>query len=456
MSRKNTPDLAQKLAQKLPSSRTLSRRAALLAPLVLGACSWFNWITGEGKETHIPGIREPVLAPARGLGVDAPGDIVLPGVVRNKSWTQFGGDPSHIGGNLEGGLTKAWTADVGTGGNWRARFTAEPLVVDNQVFTMDTDGVVRSFALATGARQWSTDTRPEDNDNDSIGGGLGYSRGRLYAATGRAELVAIDPASGAIAWRVPLTGPARGAPTIDGDHIYLTTVDEKLLCLSRIDGKALWHFQANTGVAGMLGVAAPAIANGIVVAGFESGDLVALRADTGTVVWSDNLGALKGTTGMSEFASIRGGLVIQNAIVYAIGLGGLFAAIDLRSGRRVWQRDVAGANTPWLAGDVLYVLSIEQRLAAVSALDGTVFWSTEMPRFENPKRTKNLITWYGPVMASGKLLLVNDQEQMAVVDPIFGKIVSTMEIPDTASLRPIIADGTVFVLTDDATLTAFR
>ncbi len=436
--------------------RKLSRRGAVLLPLALGACSWFDFLGQGSEEKRTPGVHEPVLAPTRGLGIDAGADVTLPAAIRNDTWAQFGGDPSHVGGNFTAGLTKAWSADVGRGGSWRTRFTAEPLVVGAQVFTMDTDGTVASFALADGARQWRTETKPDDNDNASLGGGIGFAEGQIYAATGRAEVLALNASSGAIGWRAALPAPARGAPAISGDRIFLTTVDEKLICLDRATGKLMWKFQANTAIAGMLAHAAPAVANGIVVAGFESGDLVAVRADSGSVVWSDNLGALKGNAGLSEFASVRGGLVIKDGIVYAIGLGGLFAAIDLRSGRRVWQRDVAGANTPWLAGDVLYILSVEQRAAAVSAHDGTVYWSTDLPRFENPRRTKNLITWYGPVMASGKLLFVNDQSQMAVVDPLSGKLVSTLDIADTSSLRPVVAAGTVFVLTDDATLTAYR
>ncbi len=93
------------------------------------------------------------------------------------------------------------------------------------------------------------------------------------------------------------------------------------------------------------------------------------------------------------------------------------AALDIRSGRRVWQRDVAGANTPWLAGDFMYVVSTDQKLAAIGRDDGSVHWVTDLPRFQNPKRSKGLITWSGPVLVGGKLILVSDHAKMAVVDP---------------------------------------
>ena len=168
------------------------------------------------------------------------------------------------------------------------------------------------------------------------------------------------------------------------------------------------------------------------------------------------MGGVKGTAGLSEFTSVRGAPVIDHGLVIAIGLGGLMAALDLRSGRRVWERDVAGANTPWLAGDILYLVSTEQKLAAVGRDDGAVHWITDLPRFRHPKRTKGLITWSGPAMVAGKLILVSDHEKMAVVDPISGALVTSTDLGDTGSVPPVVAGGTVLILTDDATLTAYK
>ena len=137
-------------------------------------------------------------------------------------------------------------------------------------------------------------------------------------------------------------------------------------------------------------------------------------------------------------------------------LGGLLAALDLRSGRRVWQRDIAGANTPWIAGDFMFLVDSEQKVGAIDKNDGTVHWVEDLPRFNNPKRTRGLITWYGPSLVGGKLVLVSDKGKMAVLDPISGALVTSTNLPDTASMAPVAAQGTVLVLTDDATLTAYK
>lgn len=432
----------------------LSRRAALALPLAVGGCGILDWFT-DNASPPIPGNREPVLPPTRGLAIDATEDVQLPPVTLNAAWPQFGGGPMHAPGNIAGGLSRAWRVDVGQGGTYRRRLTAQPIVAGAQVFTMDTDGVVTALALASGAHQWRTVTRPKKNRSSNLGGGVAFDAGRVFAATGRGELIALDAGSGHVIWRVPLGAPARSAPTIIDGTLYVTTINEQLIAFDTGHGRQLWLYQGNPSDIGMLTQAAPAFADGLVVTGFESGDIAAVRAESGLIAWSDNLGALKGTASLIEFATVRGAAVIENGIVYAIGLGGLMAAIDLRSGRRVWDRDIAGSYTPWLAGDTLFVVSIDQKVAAVSKADGSVHWVTELPRFQNPKRTKGLISWAGPSLIGGKLILVSTNAHMAVLDPTDGKLVTNEELDSTGSLPPVAAQGKMLLLTDDAALTAY-
>ena len=195
-------------------------------------------------------------------------------------------------------------------------------------------------------------------------------------------------ADGHVDWRADLNSPARSAPLVAGGSIFVVSLDQQLQAFAQADGKFQWSYQATASNTGTIGQAAPALAEGVLVAGFESGDLAAVRADSGTLVWTDNMGGIKGQSTLSDFGSVRGAPIIDSGLVYAVGLGGLLAALDVRSGRRVWQRDVAGGNTPWIAGDFMYLVSAEQKLGAIGKDDGAVHWVTDLPRFKNPKRTR--------------------------------------------------------------------
>ena len=185
-------------------------------------------------------------------------------------------------------------------------------------------------------------------------------------------------------------------------RIYLTTIDGKVLALSATDGHLLWSYQATQTATTVLGSPAPAVAQGIVVAGFGSGELAALRADSGNIIWTDGLGLAEGRPSLVDFLAIRGEPVIYNGQVFATGLGGLTIAADLLTGRRVWERRVASENTPYIAGDWMFLISTDQMVGAININDARIAWVASLPRWENPEKKKDLITWYGPVLAGGR------------------------------------------------------
>jgi len=438
---------------------TLSRRTALLAPLALAGCDTISgWF--ETRKPPLPGKREPIGALRRGFNPDeAAPNVALPPPVRDMAWPQAAGGPTHLMGNLSANetLKQAWSADVGEGGGYRRQILAQPVVANGVVFAMDSDSVVTAYNLATGAKLWRTETVNEDLDSSNVGGGLCWDSGTLYAVNGMAELLALDAAKGAVRWRHSIDVPARSAPTVAEGKIFLTTIDSKLLALSADDGHKLWSYQATETTTTLLGSPAPAFAQGIVLAGFASGELAAVRAESGNVVWTDGLGLALGQAGVVEFLAIRGEPVISNNQVFATGLGGVTIAADLLTGRRVWERRVASENTPCLAGDWMFLISTDQEIGAINTNDSRISWVATLPQWENPEKKKDPITWFGPVLAGNRLIVVGTNQMALALDPMTGATLATYSLSDVAApLTPVVVDGTLLTVTNDAKLTAWR
>jgi len=450
----------------IPSSRAgrgLSRRtalaASLAAPLAVTGCSLFDDWFGA-KKAILPGKRESISAPGRGLSVDdGVAKVVLPPAVRNAAWPQAGGNPAHLMGHLAAGdhLAEAWRAEIGEGGGYRRVILAQPAVAGGTVFTMDSDAVASAFSLANGTRLWRVDTKPKDADSTNVGGGLGCDQTTLYAVNGLSQLVALDMANGKEKWRHDVGVPARSAPTIVEGRNFLTTIDDRLFAFAAADGHPLWTHQAAEPVTALLGRPAPAYYQGLVIAGFGSGELAALRANSGSVVWTDGLGAARGAAGVVDFLSVRGLPVIDNGRVFAISMGGLLVCNDVPTGRRLWERQIAGEDTPYVAGDWMFVISIEQQLAAVHAGDGRIAWITDLPRWEDPAKQKDTLTWYGPLLVADRLIVTGTSEDALSISPYTGEILGHQKLSAAAApLVPVVADGTVLVITNDGRLLALR
>lgn len=434
--------------------------APLLAPMALTGCGLFGGDWFAIKKTPLPGKREPVFADPRGLVV-TPGaaKVVLPPPVRNAAWPQAAGNPAHLMGHLaaSSALSEVWKVEIGAGAGSRQILMAQPVVLNDTVFTMDTKAVVTAFTLADGRRLWRADTRPRHADSTNVGGGLGADGTTLYAVNGLSQLVALDIASGTERWRRDIGVPGRSPPTIVGGRLFLTTITDQLLAFDAADGHPLWNFQATEPVTAMLGQPAPAFYSGLVLAGFGSGELAALRADSGNVVWTDGLGSSQGRATVANLLSIRGAPVAANGLVYAISMGGLLVCDDVPTGRRVWERQVAGEDTPYVAGDWMFVISAEQRVAAVGIADGQVSWVTQLPRWVNPKERKATITWYGPLLVSDRLVITGTGRDALSVSPYTGEILGRLQLSEAAApFAPIVAGGTILVVTNNARLIALR
>jgi len=415
----------------------------------------------KSAKVKLPGERVSVLALEKELEPDpelARMVVALPHPTTNRDWPQSGGVPTHNVGHpgLPDDLSVAWQAEVGEGASRFAQVLAGPVVADGVVYTMDSRSLVSAFSADDGRQLWQTDVTPEDDDSQAWGGGVGFDHGKVYVETGYGQVLALDAADGKILWRVSAGAPLRGAPTIADGRVYIITVDNELQVVSTDDGHKLWTYDAVPEAAQIAGSASPAVEAGVVVATFSSGEITALRVENGRVLWTDSLAATRRFDAISTLADIRGRPVIDRGRVYAVSHSGRMAAIDLRTGERVWEQDIGGIYTPWVAGDFLYVLSINNELICLTRADGRIRWITQLDSWENMESQSGALHWAGPLLAGDRLIAVASNGATWSVSPYTGDVLGHIDLPAGSFLSPVVADNTLYLMTNDASLTALR
>ncbi len=431
------------------------------ASLAVSGCSMFK---GDKKpKTPVVGERLPVLSYEAKVEADpdlAELAVTLPAPEANDAWTQPGGNPSKAWGQLQAGanLSRAWTASIGTGSSATARLNAAPVVAGGRVYTIDTEAVVRAFDANSGAPAWSSRiTKQNEKSKVAFGGGVSFGDGRVYATSGYGIAAAFDAASGQQVWRVDLGSPLRGAPTVADGRVYVLSQDNQLFVLGGADGKTQWDSTGTVEQSGLLGAGAPAVAQDTVVVGFSSGELNALRVENGRPVWQDVLARTGRTTALNALTDIVASPVIDRGRVFAIGHGGRMAALELATGQRVWERNLAGTSTPWVAGDFVYAVTVDGDLLCLTRGEGKVKWVAQLPKWRDEKDKKGPIRWSGPVLASERLLLTGTNGELIAVSPYNGEVLSRTRTSDnTIYLPPVVAGGAVYVLDEGGRLTALR
>lgn len=385
--------------------------------------------------------------------------VVLPRPYRNGNWALPGGNAAHSVQHLEIGdtLSLAWQQRIGRGNEKYERVIAGPVAADGRVFVVDIEGDVYAVSLATGAVLWSTEFRNEDERSDvGFGGGVAYADGIVYATSGYGFLGAFDATNGQELWRFNATVPFRGAPTVDAGRVFAVTHDNQMLTLNAQDGSLIWDQVGIAENAGMLGAATPAYDNGTVVIALSSGELLAMLSGNGRILWQDTLSSSRRLTPLATLADIDGNPVIDRGKVYALSHAGSMVSIDMRSGERSWEADIAGVNMPWIAGNFAFLTTIDGQVVCVTLGDGRVRWVSQLQRFLDQKKRRELIKWNGPILAGDRLLVTSTHGYALSLSPYTGEVLSGIEMPAGSSTPPIVVDGTFIVLTDEGELVAYR
>jgi outer membrane protein assembly factor BamB len=222
-------------------------------------------------------------------------------------------------------------------------------------------------------------------------------------------------------------------------------------------GRQQWTGAGAVELAGVFGSAAPAFAQSTIVAGFSSGELTAYRYENGQVVWQDALSRTGISTVVGNLSDIDADPVIDNGRVFAVGQGGRMVAVELITGQRAWELNIAGISTPWVAGEWVFVVTDRAQLLAISRGSGHIRWMTQLQRYRTAGNDRSgAVFWRGPVLAGGNLVLANSVGQIAFVNPVDGQVRQTMAQNVGISLPPVVANNMMYVLDDNGMLTAYR
>ncbi len=436
-----------------------------------------NMLDSGGKKSKLRGERISVMSIDETLRIDdslKSVDVVLPAPYRNTEWPEPGGYASNAMYHLEapGPLRQAWSQDAGKASDKSSRLTAPPIVADGRIYVLDSASHVFAFDAQSGNPLWDASVAPGGSDDSYLfgligtdhsvdpskgfGGGVAYDDGKIFVSSGFGNVVALDARSGKKLWTQSLGDPIVNAPAANGGRVFVSTQENHFYALAQDDGRRLWDHQGIAESAGILESTSAAVAGEFILVPYSSGEIYAIRVQNGRPAWNDMLTHSGVATALSELDDIAGRPVIDRDMVFAISHSGIMAAININSGDRMWSRDIGGIQTPWVAGDYVYVLTTDEQIICLTRKEGKVKWIHQLQRWNDPDAKNGPIVWAGPVLVSDRLVVVSSNGIAAAISPYTGVLLGKMEIPAGTYIAPVVANGTLYLYTSNAELVALR
>jgi outer membrane protein assembly factor BamB len=181
---------------------------------------------------------------------------------------------------------------------------------------------------------------------------------------------------------------------------------------------------------GAFALAAPIIADSLVIIRTANGDLVALRRSNGGVAWQGS-----GVEFNFTAALRRSGNVILVAHE-------LLTAVDARDGRLLWERDdpgeANGVHSPAVLGGTVFGVELHAA-TAIDAITGNVLWQVERlgEAFFAPQAGHGVVVYHTRgFVAAGEPLTGGE---IVALDAVTGQLRWAHKIHREASENPVVA-----------------
>ena len=337
-------------------------------------------------------------------------------------------------------VRRQWSTKVGAGAEF-LRVALQPAGDGNRIYAASRDGNVVALDPQSGKAVWRNELDTELSAGPGVGAGL------VVVGASAGYLIALDADSGEELWRANITGETLARPVIEDETVLVLTIDNRLRALSAFDGSSRWILEQSTPDLTMRGSASPVVVGSSVIAGFDNGRLVAVNVDSGDRVWESLLSPPSGRSDLERLADIDGLITAVGQDVYASGYQGNLAAIAAESGQVLWSRELSsyeGVSADW---NNLYTVNDEGVVIALTRRNGDETW-----RQNSLLRREPTV----PVPFQTTVVVGDLEGYLHFFSNFDGDPVARVRLGGTAiSVEPVVVGNRLIVQSDDGSVSAF-
>ena len=262
------------------------------------------------------------------------------------------------------------------------RIVAAPLQIDGVAYVATADNLLLALNAESGDELWRFAAE------FSIWAQPTYHEGTLFVASLDRHLYAVDAQDGSQKWATELSGAMSAQPVINAEDnlVYAASYDREVHALNMDSGDEVWSVQATDWV-----WSAPALADGVLYFGDSSGNVFAVNAADGEILWQSGVHGMNVVAGVAQNpplqikGAIQASPVVQDDVVYVVSLGngeseeGLLVALDAATGDELWQVTTPAPlfTTPIIINDVI-VVAMQSEVGVLQGYEletGNLAWS---------------------------------------------------------------------------------
>ena len=337
-------------------------------------------------------------------------------------------------------LKSRWSRGVGDG-QGEGLLKINPILVGDSLYAASAEGRVMSVDPESGRVRWKQDL------DLALSGGVGHHGNSVFVGASEGLVMRLDAVSGSEIWRAPVSGEVLSAPQGDGRYVVAQTYDGKLMGFDYETGEVRWTYTSDVPVLTLRGTGTPMILGDNAIAGFADGKVVAINLRSGNVAWEVRVAIPQGRSEIERIVDIDGSMAVQSNELYVASYQGRLVAIDTRSGRRLWQRNVSSVSGVGVGFGNVYVADDDGTVSAFLRNGQGVRWQNIDLGFRDLSR---------PTPVSSYVAVVDFEGYLHLLSQVDGEIVGRTKVDSSGARADMLTRGNrLFVFTNDGALKAY-
>ena len=318
-----------------------------------------------------------------------------------------------------------------------------PTVVGDSVIIGSCSGSLYALDRTRGTPLWRYDTRADGASAQFHGEPLLIGNRAVVPtdADPKGHVYSFDLASGDVRWKVPLSRGVATTPLRIGDRVVAVSAEGEVVAVDANRGTVLWRKAPAGRLQPLPFIPSPAASSKRLFMADNTNRLFAIDAATGATVWRTTLGARANTAVVVAGKSVIVGTEDGHLHWIAADSGAVKKRIRLQEGRPY--------GTPILAPPLLFVLAQAARssLVALDAESGAVRWKQETPKEW---------TTYRPLVTGGDVIVGNQEKNLCAFDRRSGAPRWCAAVGQIPRGLGISGDGVLYVGSLSGLVQAFR
>lgn len=275
-----------------------------------------------------------------------------------------------------------WDASVGNGvGGYFSRI--QPVVAYGKVFSASRDGEAYAFDEKTGEQVWHADLSDIDKklgffdkkEPALISGGAVAGINKVFFGSENGDVIALEAESGKVSWQGKVKGEVIAAPALDSGKLVVNTASGVMKAFNASNGQDDWQIEQDVPPLTLRGISAPVIAGGGVIVGSADGSLAVYLLEQGRQGWTVDIGEATGSTELERVIDVDSTPLVYGDNIYTVSSRGNLSAVELRTGRLLWQRQYSSYREISISGNSLFLTDVKGHIYAVDRNNGLELWS---------------------------------------------------------------------------------